>query len=80
MFRHQTSTLIDYITLECPICDKIHKVEMRKRNATAKLRGHSFEYIETYYRCTNHNVDFVTGKLMDENLAIAKEKYKNLYG
>jgi hypothetical protein len=80
MFGNKKNTLIDCVTLECPICGEVHEVEKRKRNATAKKHGKSIEYVETYYRCINHKVDFVTGKLMDENLEVARNKYQELYG
>lgn len=79
MFRNKKDTLLDTVMLECPICGDIHYVEKRKRNSTAKMHGKSIEYVETYYRCTNRKADFVTGKMMDENLAIVREKYKELY-
>lgn len=79
LFNNKKDTLIDCVTFECPICGEIHEVEKRKRNATAKKHGKSIEYVETYYRCTNRNTDFVTGKMMDENLKIVREKYQELY-
>ena len=79
MLFDNKDTLIDYVMIECPICGDIHEVEKRKCNTTAKMYGKSIEYVETFYRCTKHNTDFVTGKIMDENLAIVREKYQELY-
>ena len=35
--------------MDCPICDKIHDVEERKRMTTATIKGEEVEYLEKYY-------------------------------
>lgn len=79
MLFGKKDTLIDCVTIECPICGDVHEVEKRRRNATAKMHGKAIDYVETFYRCTRREVDFITGKMMDENLSIVREKYKGLY-
>ena len=73
------SKLIRKISMECPICNKIHEIEERKRIAKTIIKGVEVEYEETYYLCTNSNIDvneFVTGRMMDNNLLNARNEYE----
>ncbi len=54
--------------LECPICDKLHLVEKRKRVSERIVNGRKIGYTELYYRCNDKRCDFIPGGLMDENL------------
>lgn len=54
--------------LECPICDKLHLVEKRKRVSEIIVNGRKTEFTELYYRCNDERYDFIPGRLMDENL------------
>lgn len=54
--------------LDCPICDKSHLVEKRKRVSERIANGRKTEFTELYYRCNDERYDFIPGGLMDENL------------
>ena len=63
--------LIRKIKMECPLCDKIHKIEERKRIVKTIIKGKKVNYEEIYYLCLNSDKDeneFVTGKMMHKNL------------
>ena len=75
------SKLIRKIQMECPLCDKIHKVEERKRIVKTIIKGKKVNYEEIYYLCLNSNEDeneFVTGKMMHKNLLNARNEYKKI--
>ena len=45
----ETSTLIRKVHMDCPLCDKTHEVEERKRFATIILKGEEVTYEERFY-------------------------------
>lgn len=63
-----SDTLYTRELLECPICDKLHLVEKRKRVSERIASGRKTEFAELYYRCNDERCDFIPGWLMDENL------------
>ena len=44
----ETSTLIRKVHMDCPLCDKTHEVEERKRFATIILKGEEVTYEESF--------------------------------
>lgn len=75
--------LIRRIHMECPICDKNHEIEERKRIAYTTIKDDKVAYEETYYFCKNGKEDeceFVTGKMMNTNLLNARNQYRVLHG
>lgn len=77
------SKLIQKIFMDCPICDKIHTVEKRTRMTKILMHGKAVHYKETYFLCRNSEDDeneFVTGKIVDENLMNARKVYDRLKG
>lgn len=73
------SKLIRKFSMECPICNKIHKIEERKRITEIIIKNVKVDYEETYYLCTNSSTnvnEFVTGRMMDNNLLNARNEYK----
>ena len=63
--------LIRKIHMDCPLCDKTHEVEERKRLATITLKGEKVTYEERFYFCSNVDDDenkFETGSMTNENL------------
>ena len=75
----ENSILIRKIRMECPICDKIHEVEERKRTAFIIIKEEDVFYEETYYFCGNTDDDeneFETGGMMNENLLNARNAYR----
>lgn len=65
---------------DCPICDKVHKIEERKAIAQAIVKGEVVDYEEIYFLCPISDVDgentFVPAGLMDENLLRARDAYR----
>lgn len=72
-------TLIRKVHMNCPLCDKTHEVEERKRLATITLKGEEVAYEERYYFCGNsseYENEFETGAMTNENLLNARNAYR----
>lgn len=72
-------TLITKIHMTCPLCDKTHEVEERKRTTTITLKGEEVAYEEWFYFCANAAEDeneFETGEMTNENLLNARNAYR----
>ena len=64
------SFLISSVDMDCPLCNKVHLLEERKRLTQAIVKDEVVDYEETYYLCPLNNEDeneFVPAGLMDEN-------------
>ena len=49
----ENTMLVRKIYMECPLCDKTHEIEERKRIATTTLKGEKVAYEEHFYFCEN---------------------------
>ena len=71
--------IIETIEMDCPLCDKIHKVEKRRRFTSYLIKGEPTEFQEDYFYCPNFYYsaenEFVSAEMMDENLQRAREAY-----
>lgn len=79
----EASIPIKKVYMDCPICDKTHEVEERKRIATITLKGEKVSYEERYYYCANANEDeneFETGTMTNENLLKARNAFRVRHG
>ena len=75
----QNYTLLRKIHMACPLCDKIHEVEERKRTTSIILKGEEVTYEERFYFCANADEDeneFETGAMTNENLLNARNAYR----
>ena len=75
----ESNTLIRKVHMNCPICDKTHEVEERKRTTTITIKGEEVSYEERFYFCTNADEDeneFETGAMTNENLLNARNAYR----
>lgn len=75
----ETSTLIRRKTIDCPLCDRVHEVEERKRITTAIIKGEKVTCEERFYFCANAEEDeneFETGAMTNENLLNARNAYR----
>ena len=75
----EASTLIRKIHMNCPLCEKTHEVEERKRHTTITLKGDTVTYEERFYFCANADEDeneFETGSMTNENLLHARNAYR----
>lgn len=75
----EESYLIRTIKMNCPLCDKEHEIEERKRLACITIKGELVKYEETYFLCKNSDEDeneFIPAKLNDTNLMNARNAYR----
>ncbi len=75
----ENSMLIRKIHMNCPLCDRTHEVEERKRTTTITLKGEEVTYEERFYFCGNADEDeneFETGAMTNENLLNARNAYR----
>ncbi len=79
----ETSILIRKVYMDCPLCDKKHEVEERKRSATVTIKGDRVTYEERFCFCANADEEeneFVTGTMENENLLNARNAYRMKHG
>lgn len=79
----EANTLIQKIYMNCPLCDKTHEVEERKRIATITIKGEDVAYDERFYFCANADEDeneFEAGEMTNENLLNARNAYRMKMG
>ena len=79
----EASTLVRKIHMDCPLCDKVHDVEERKRMTTITLKGVKVAYEEKFYFCANADEDeneFETGAMTNRNLLNARNAYRRKMG
>lgn len=65
--------------MDCPLCDKKHEVEERKRITQTIIKGEKVTYEEIYFLCKNSDEDeneFVTSKMLNANLLNARNQYR----
>ena len=65
--------------MQCPMCDRVHEVEERRRSTSITLKGEEVAYEERYYFCENANHEeneFETGAMANENLLNARNAYR----
>ena len=76
------STLIRRISMLCPVCDKKHVVEERKRYATIVMKEDTVTYEERFFYCANANEEeseFTPGSVMNDNLSFIRMRFCLLY-
>lgn len=75
--------LISTIEMDCPVCNKIHLLEQRKRVTQSLVKDEVVDYEEIYYLCPlsdEEENEFVSAGLMDENLLKARDAYRQKKG
>lgn len=70
--------LIGKIYFYCPACDKEHELHVYEGLQDTLIKGEKIEHLRKYLYCPTRDELFSTGKMMDENIASAKKKYKEL--
>lgn len=71
--------LLKKLHMECPLCDKIHEIEERRRTAMTIVKGEEVFYDERFCFCANADADeneFETGTMTNENLLNARNAYR----
>ena len=72
-------TLVRKVHMSCPLCEKEHEVEERKRMTTITIKGKEVVYEERFYFCANADEDkneFESGTMINENLLNARNAYQ----
>lgn len=75
--------LIQMIDMDCPLCNKVHLVEKRKRITQSVIKDEVVDYEQIYYCCPQTDEEeneFVPAGQMDENLLKARDAYRLLKG
>lgn len=75
----EANTLIRRVHMNCPLCDKTHEVEERKRITSITMKGEEVTYEERFYFCANAEEDeneFETGTMTNKNLLNARNAYR----
>lgn len=76
--------LLDLEERDCPLCNKVHVVEKRKRLGGVLIKNEPVRYDEIYYLCPDcsdeEENEFVSAELMNENLQTARDAYRKLHG
>lgn len=65
--------------MNCPLCDKMHEIEERKRTTSITIKGEEVFYEERFYFCANADTDeneFETAAMTNENLLNARNAYR----
>ena len=79
----ENTMLVRKIYMECPLCDKTHEIEERKRIVTTTLKGEKVAYEEHFYFCENADEEeneFETGAMTNANLMNARNAYRVRHG
>lgn len=77
--KMEDCTLLRKVHMNCPLCDKTHEVEERKRVTSIVLKGEEVTYEERFYFCANADEDeneFEVGAMINENLLNARNAYR----
>lgn len=72
---------IKLVQVDCPLCNRVHECEYREVEAYTTFNYIPIKYLSRSYRCPiqvalgSDEVEWVNGKLHDENLLSAKIAY-----
>jgi putative zinc finger/helix-turn-helix YgiT family protein len=75
--------LIKKLVTDCPICDKVHTIELKKRHSHTIVKEETVDYEETFYSCPLSDAEeneYVSAAMMDENLLRARDSYRRKMG
>lgn len=78
------SYLIEHVERDCPLCNKVHLVEKRKRESQMLIKNEEVTYEEIYFFCPEsagyEEDEFVSAEMMDQNLQNARNVYRKAHG
>jgi len=75
--------LIEKKEKNCPLCNEVHNIEIRKRLTKGIVNSEVVEYEEIYYLCPltiEEENEFVPAVTLDENLLRARDAYRIIKG
>ncbi|WP_313125961.1 type II TA system antitoxin MqsA family protein [Proteiniclasticum ruminis] len=67
------------VKTDCPICNKVHDLEIKTRETQGFIKGEVVEYEEKYFECLDTDSEeneFASASMMDENLLRARDAYR----
>ena len=77
------SYLIESIERDCPLCNKTHFLEKRRRKTSMLIKNEEVVYEEVYFSCPNsaecEEDEFVSSEMMDQNLQSARNAYRKAH-
>lgn len=80
----QSTGILEKVERYCPLCNKVHFVEKRKRIGKMLIKNEVIPYEEVYFFCpesVNYEEDeFVSAGLMNQNLQSARNAYRKKHG
>lgn len=80
----EKSYLVEIIKRDCPLCNKVHFLEKRRRESVMLIKNEEVTYEETYFFCPDSveydEDEFVSAELMDYNLQNARNAYRKSHG
>lgn len=76
--------ILENVEKYCPLCDKVHFVEKRKRIGKMLIKNEVISYDEIYFFCPEsidyEEDEFMSADLMNQNLQSARKAYRKKYG
>ncbi len=75
--------LVRKIHMDCPLCNRLHEVEERRRTAAARVKGEEVICEQRFFRCPDAKGDtdeFETGEAASENQLNARNAYRIRHG
>lgn len=80
VLENPSEKVLEKVERYCPLCDKVHLVEKRKRISEMLIKNEIVSYEEVYFFCpksVNYEEDeFVSAGLMNQNLQNARNAYR----
>ncbi len=67
---------IEDVKYSCPICEKVHEVQVYQEPTKALIKKQPIKYIETYYHCPTSEEEFYPSQILDSNLLEARDSYR----
>lgn len=72
--------VLEKVERYCPLCNKVHFVEKRKRIGEMLIKNEATSYEEVYFFCPEsidyEEDEFVSAGLMNQNLRSARNAYR----
>lgn len=80
VLENPSEKVLEKVERYCPLCDKVHLVEKRKRISEMLIKNEIVSYEEVYFFCpksVNYEEDeFVSAGLMNQNLQNVRNAYR----
>ena len=75
---------IESVKRDCPLCNKTHSLEKRKRESRMLIKNEEVTYVEVYFFCPDSaeydEDEFVPAEMMEQNLQSARKAYRKAQG